>query len=78
MGIRELMLKSGRISETELANRMGTSPQNIHNKMNRDNFKEEDIQNIAAALGYTLHIVFENNDTGKLIEVTDKGINPFK
>jgi hypothetical protein len=37
--IRGLLVKSGNISETELARRMGITPQNLYGKMKRDNFK---------------------------------------
>ena len=48
--IRILLVKRGNISEAELARRIGVSPQNLNNKMKRDNFTERDLQEIAAAL----------------------------
>ena len=41
--IRIALVKRGNISESELARRMGVSPQNLHNKMKRDNFTESEI-----------------------------------
>ena len=56
--IRILLVKHGNISEAELARRMGISPQNLNNKMKRDNFTESDLQEIAKALKCTLNISF--------------------
>lgn len=56
--IRIMLVKSGNISESELARRMGVSPQNLHNKMKRDNFTEEDLRAIAEALNCDLKIEF--------------------
>ena len=56
--IRIALVKRGNLSESELARRMGISPQNLHNKMNRDNFTESDLRQIAEALGLQLEISF--------------------
>lgn len=63
--IRILLVKRGNISEAELARRMGISPQNLHNKMKRDNFTETDLNEIAAALNCSLDVRFVMNDTGE-------------
>lgn len=63
--IRILLVKRGNISESELARRMGISPQNLHNKMKRDNFTESDLREIAAALDCSLSINFKINDSGE-------------
>ena len=65
--IRILLVKRGNISEAELARRMGISPQNLHNKMKRDNFTETDLAEIAAALGCTVSINFQMKDTGETL-----------
>ena len=65
--IRILLVKRGNISEAELARRMGISPQNLHNKMKRDNFTETDLQEIAEALGLKLEISFVDPETGEKI-----------
>ena len=62
--IRILLIKRGNISEAELARRLNISPQNLNNKMKRDNFTEKDLQEIAAALDCTFTISFKLNDTG--------------
>ena len=52
-------------SQAELARRLGVSPQNLNNKMKRDNFTENDLQKIAEALDCTLSVSFKLNDTGE-------------
>ena len=65
--IRIALVKCGNLSESELARRMGISPQNLHNKMKRDNFTETDLREIAAALGLRLDIAFINPETNERI-----------
>ena len=57
----------GNITESELARRLGTTPQNFNNKMKRDNFSEKDLQDIAAALGLQVEINFVDPETGTKI-----------
>ena len=65
--IRIALVKRGNISESELARRMNISPQNLHNKMKRDNFTETDLREIADALGLKLVLSFEDPETGDRI-----------
>lgn len=65
--IRILLVKRGNISEAELARRLGISPQNLNNKMKRDNFTEKDLQEIATALNCTYSVSFIMNDTGEVV-----------
>ena len=65
--IRIALVKCGNLSESELARRMGISPQNLHNKMKRDNFTETDLREIADALGLRLNIAFINPETNERI-----------
>ena len=65
--IRIALVKRGNLSESELARRIGTSPQNLHNKMKRDNFSEAELQAIAQALGLTLEITFVDPETGEKV-----------
>ena len=65
--IRILLIKRGNISEAELARRLGVSPQNLNNKMKRDNFSEKDLLEIAEALNCTFSVTFTLNDTGEII-----------
>lgn len=65
--IRIALVKRGNLSESELARRMGISPQNLHNKMKRDNFTETDLQEIAEALGLRLDIAFIDPETNERV-----------
>ena len=65
--IRIALVKRGNISESELARRIGISPQNFHNKMKRDNFTEKDLREIAEALGLRLEISFIDPITGEKV-----------
>ena len=65
--IRILLVKRGNISEAELARRLGISPQNLHNKMKRDNFTESDLEQIAAVLDCKLSIHFTIQETGETL-----------
>ncbi len=60
-----MLVKRGNLSESELARRMGISPQNLHNKMKRDNFTETDLRSIALALGLELNVDFIDPNTGE-------------
>jgi len=63
--IRILLVKQGNISEAELARRLGQTPQNFYQKMKRDNFAEEELREIAKALGCGIKISFFDNETGE-------------
>jgi len=63
--IRILLVKRGNISESELARRLGTSPQNLHNKMKRDNFNIQELVQIAEALDCDFKATFTLRDTGE-------------
>ena len=65
--IRILLVKRGNLSEAELARRMGISPQNLNNKMKRDNFTEKDLADIAKALDCSVSIHFTMNESGEVL-----------
>ena len=65
--IRILLVKRNNMSEADLARRMGLSPQNLNNKMKRDNFTEKDLIDVANALDCTLNINFVLNDTKETV-----------
>ena len=65
--IRILLIKRGNISEAELARRLGTSSQNLNNKLKRDNFTEKDLLAIAEALDCTYSATFTLNDTKETV-----------
>lgn len=65
--IRIMLVKRGNISEAELARRLKLSPQNLNNKMKRDNFTETDLREIAAVLDCDFESGFRMKDTGELV-----------
>lgn len=65
--IKIILIKRGNISEAELARKLGVSPQNLNNKMKRDNFTEKDLIEIATALDCTFSVNFTLNDTGEVV-----------
>ncbi|MBP3428088.1 MAG: helix-turn-helix transcriptional regulator [Clostridia bacterium] len=65
--IRVALVRCGNLSESELARRLGISPQSLHGKMKRDNFHESDLREIAQALGLKLEISFVHPETGEKI-----------
>ena len=63
--IRILLVKQGNITEAELARRLNTTPANLHHKMKRDNFTEQDLRDIGAAVGCDVKIRFVDRQTGE-------------
>lgn len=58
----KILLKRKGITAKELAARLGTTPQNLQNKLTRDNFKFNDIVEIADALGVRFVYDFEDKE----------------
>lgn len=52
------------MSITQLAEKLGSTPQNLYNKFKRDNFSEKELIEIAKALDikYEAHFIFENGE----------------
>ena len=63
--IRIMLVKRGNMSEAELARKLGVSPQNLNNKLKRDNFTEADLRKIADALNCEFEMGFRMKDTGE-------------
>lgn len=59
-----ILIKRKKITISELANLIGTTNQNLSNKLTRDNFSEKELQQIAEALGCKFEgfFVFEDGD----------------
>ena len=55
------------VSLNELAEKVETSSQNLNNKFRRDNLSENDIRNMADALGYDVKISLIDKETGEEI-----------
>ncbi len=64
--IKIAMLKR-KINIKELAEKLGTTGNNMTNKFKRDNFSEKELHQIAEALNCKLDIALIDNDTGKRI-----------
>lgn len=62
-----ILLKRRNMSISELAERTNQSKQNLYRKIKRDNFREEDLHKIAAALNCTYFCGFKMEDTGETI-----------
>lgn len=62
--IKVVMDRRG-ITLTSLAKTMGTTRQNLSNKLSRDNFSEKEIRVIAEALGCTYEAKLVMKDTGE-------------
>ena len=61
-----ILLKRKNMSITVLAEKIGTTRQNLTNKLSRDNFTEKDLKEIAAALDCIYKSSFITNDTNEI------------
>lgn len=59
-----ILLRRKKITISDLADMVGTSRQNLTNKLNRDNFSEKELQQIAEVLGCEFEgfFTFDNGD----------------
>lgn len=64
--IRILLIKRN-VTMSELASKIETTPQNLSNKLNRDNFNEKEIRSIAEALGCDFNVTFTLKETGDTV-----------
>jgi len=64
--IKTLLLER-RTTIKQLAEKIGTSGNNLSNKLSRDNFSEKELCEIAEALDCDFEAVFIMRDTGKRI-----------
>ena len=63
---------------TKLAELTGQSQPNLANKVKRNNFKTEELEQIAAALNAKLEIRFIDNETGRPFFDTKEEKNPLE
>ena len=63
----KIILKRRNMTITELAEKIGTSRQNLNNKFSRDNFSEKEIREISQALNCSFEGTFTMNDTHETI-----------
>ena len=64
--IKMIMLER-KVTQMQLAEKLGTSQSNLSNKLKRDNFSEKELNQIAEILNATFEGNFVLNDTGKSI-----------
>lgn len=55
------------ISMSELARRLGESPQNYHLKIKRNTIKDIDLKEAAKSLNCEVEIIYKDKDTGEEI-----------
>lgn len=70
MGMSEkikIVLVKRKKSVTDLAKALNTSSQNLSNKLRNDNFREEELREIADILNCNLDIGFTLRDTGEQV-----------
>ncbi len=61
-----ILLKRKDVTLVELSSRIGTTNQNLANKLKRDNFSMKELDDIAEALGCTFEGYFVETDGKKL------------
>lgn len=62
-----LLLRRKEMTVTDLANSIGTTRQNLTNKLKRNNFSENELREIAKALNCSLILEFEDGESGEKI-----------
>ncbi len=62
----EVLLAANDMNVVDLAKCLGTSSQNLYNKLSRDNFKVKDLEDIAEATESELEIRFITKDGMKI------------
>ena len=63
----KLLLVERDMKMTDLAEKLNTSKSNLSQKMQRDNFSEKELKEIADVLNCDYDIIFTTKDTGKQI-----------
>lgn len=63
----KILLVKRKMTVTQLAKELGTSSQNLSNKLRQDNFRKNELKKIAKALNCSFSITFTLNDTGEKI-----------
>lgn len=62
----KIIMKRLNITTTQLADKIGTSRQNLTNKFSRDKFDEKEIRDIATAMGCEVETTFTLPDGTKI------------
>lgn len=64
--IKVLIAKKG-ISISEVARRLGDSPQNLSQKIKRNAIKDIDLEQICKTMNCSVEVVYKDKDTGEVI-----------
>ena len=62
----KMLVVANEITMRDLAERLGTSPPNLSNKLKRDNFSEKELEEIAAVCNAKVEINFIMEDGTKI------------
>lgn len=62
----KILLVKKKMTVTDLAKKLGVTPQNLSNKFKRDNFSEKELKEIADALGVKFEAYFILEDGEKI------------
>lgn len=63
----KILLVKRNISQSELANRLGDSRQNLGLKFKRNSIKDKDLAEICDVLGVKAEIVYRDKDSGEIV-----------
>ena len=64
--IKVLIAKRG-INMSEVARRLGDSPQNLSQKIKRNAIKDIDLEQICKTMNCSVEVVYKDKDTGEVI-----------
>ena len=62
--IKVLIAKRG-LNVSEIARRLGDSPQNLNQKLKRNAIKDVDLEQICKTMNCTVEIIYRDKDTGE-------------
>ncbi|MET4563513.1 transcriptional regulator with XRE-family HTH domain [Lysinibacillus parviboronicapiens] len=63
----KIILGRKNMTVKDLADKLGTTRQNLHNKMTRNNFNESDLEKISEALEINYEVIFLMVDGEKIL-----------
>ncbi len=59
--LKKIMIDEGE-NISSIATKLGTTQQNLHAKFKRNNFRLNELKEIADLLGYDINVIFEKKD----------------
>ena len=70
--IKKIMLDN-KITQREVAKRLGIKPQGLTKMLSKKNFGLEDARKILSVMGYELIVDFKSNENGENITINEQG-----